>query len=86
MNEAKVFGAFLRQIRIEKGATLGEASQACGLNYDNYGRYELATRHPPSPKMVKRFIEGLNLNEIEAAGLKLLAYKYHEAILIQKWR
>jgi transcriptional regulator with XRE-family HTH domain len=59
------FGTFLRQLRVEKGLSLQDVEDRCGIDKSNISKYELSVI-VPDPENVKRLAAALG---IQAATL-----------------
>jgi len=67
------FGSELFVIRRRKGATQADIAVRAGLGRGYYSQLENSKKGPPSPRLLKRIVEALELEEDEARRLLTVA-------------
>ena len=65
------FGSELFVIRTRKGATQADVALRAGLGRGYYSQLENSRKGPPSPRVLQRIVEAMELDDAEA--LRLLA-------------
>ncbi len=67
------FGSELFTIRRRKGATQADIAARAGLGRGYYSQLENSKKGPPSPRLLQRIVEALQLEENEARRLLTVA-------------
>lgn len=67
------FGSELFDMRTCKGATQAEVALRAGLGRGYYSQLENSRKGPPSPRLLQRIVEALDLNEEQASHLLAVA-------------
>lgn len=67
------YGAFLRELRIDREISLRDFAKSSGMDVGNLSKIERGILDPPQSKIQNKFIKLLNLNEKDSIKLKDLA-------------